>query len=80
MHVSVQKYEKLSLNYPCYPLSAALIDQYPQCGAGLVAQQVACLTQEPEALGSIPGPAIYFRFFLHLFKEGSCHLLAKECE
>ena len=31
-------------------------------GPGRVAQSVARLTQEPEVPGSIPGPAIYFRF------------------
>ena len=29
---------------------------------GGVAQSVAGLTREPEVLGSIPGPATYFRF------------------
>ena len=29
---------------------------------GRVAQSVARLTREPEVLGSIPGPATYFRF------------------
>ena len=29
---------------------------------GCVAQSAVCLTQEPEVLGSIPGPAIYFCF------------------
>ena len=32
---------------------------------GGVAQSVARLPQEPEVLGSIPGPATYFRFFFH---------------
>ena len=37
------------------------------------------LTQEPEAKGSISGPATYFRFVFRGFKKGSCQLLAKIC-
>ena len=32
---------------------------------GRIAQLVARLIQEPEVLGSIPGPATYFRFSFH---------------
>ena len=32
---------------------------------GRVSQSVARLIQEPEVPGSIPGPAIYFRFCFH---------------
>ena len=46
---------------------------------GRVAQSVARLTQEPEVLDSIPGPATYFRFSFCWFKKGSCQLLAKVC-
>ena len=37
--------------------------------AGRVAQSVARLAKEPEVLGSIPGPATYFRFSFRWFKK-----------
>ena len=46
---------------------------------GRRAQSVEHLTRKPEVLGSIPGPATYFRFSFRLFKKGSCQLLVKVC-
>ena len=46
---------------------------------GRVAQSVGHLTRKSEVLGSIPGPATYFRFSFRFFKKGSCQLLAKVC-
>ena len=40
------------------------------------AQSVARPIQEPEGLGSISGPATYFRFSFRCFKD-VCQLLAK---
>ena len=44
---------------------------------GRVAQSVGHLTRKSGVLGSIPGPATYFRFSFRFFKKGSCQLLAK---
>ena len=46
---------------------------------GRVAQSVGHLTRKSGVLGSIPGPATYFRFSFRFFKKGSCQLLAKVC-
>ena len=46
---------------------------------GRIAQSVGHLTRKPGVLGSIPGPATYFRFSFRLFMKGSCQLLAKVC-
>ena len=45
--------------------------------AARVAQSVACLTTEPEVLGSRPGPATYICISFRGFKKGSCQLLGK---
>ena len=44
-----------------------------------VAQSVGHLTRKSGVLGSIPGPATYFRFSFRFFKKGSYQLLAKVC-
>ena len=44
---------------------------------GRVAQSVGLLTRKSGVVGSIPGLATFFRFSFHLFKKGSCQLLAK---
>ena len=46
---------------------------------GRVAQSVGHLTRKSGVLGSIPGLATYFRFFLRFFKKDSCQLLVKVC-
>ena len=46
---------------------------------GRVAQSVGHLTRKSGVLGSIPGPATYFRFSFRFFEKGSCQLLAKVC-
>ena len=48
-------------------------------GSGSIVQLVSHPTREPEVLGSIPGPATYFRFSFRSFKKGSCQLMAKVC-
>ena len=44
---------------------------------GRVAHWVGHLTRKSGVLGSIPGLATYFRFFLRYFKKDNCQLLAK---
>ena len=64
-------YHKMLLNkYESYMVLAA---------PGRVAQLVGHLTHKSGVPGSIPGLALYFRFSFHLFKKGSCQLLAKVC-
>ena len=47
-----------------------LSKRYLEKGPGHVAQSVGHLTRKSEVLGSIPGLAIYFCFFLPLIQEG----------
>ena len=53
--------------------------KFHQIWPGRIAQSVGHLARKSGVLGSIPGPATYFRFSFRFFKKGSCQLLAIVC-